>query len=145
MAGWWKQRLFCARSVLFQQRSLCPPGWEGPDDHARHPPRAATRRSSRDSEAKASRNQTGFIGVRQRKWGVYAAEIRDGSKRRWLGSFSTAHEAGLAYDAAAILQKGKKAKTNFRYRCMVTMPRDEAELVDVVRYNLLPLETHEVS
>ncbi|KAL6745896.1 AP2 domain transcription factor, partial [Haematococcus lacustris] len=54
-----------------------------------------------------------YIGVRQRKWGVYAAEIRDGSKRRWLGSFSTAEEAGQAYDAAAMLQKGDMAKTNF--------------------------------
>ncbi|KAJ9514836.1 hypothetical protein QJQ45_028498 [Haematococcus lacustris] len=90
-----------------------------------------------------SRNQTGYIGVRQRKWGVYAAEIRDGSKRRWLGSFSTAEEAGQAYDAAAMLQKGDMAKTNFRYRGAVTIPRDEAELVDVVRFDLLPQDTHE--
>lgn len=30
------------------------------------------------------RNQTGYIGVRMRKWGMFAAEIRDGDKRRWV-------------------------------------------------------------
>jgi hypothetical protein len=69
------------------------------------------------------RNQTGFIGVRMRKWGMYAAEIRDGDKRRWLGSFGTAAEAGFAYDAAAIVQKGTKAKTNFYYTEYETNPR----------------------
>lgn len=69
------------------------------------------------------RNQTGYVGVRQRKWGMFAAEIRDGDKRRWLGSFNTAHEAGLAYDAAAIVQKGTKAKTNFAYADYETNPR----------------------
>ncbi len=69
------------------------------------------------------RNQTGYVGVRQRKWGMFAAEIRDGDKRRWLGSFGTAYEAGLAYDAAAIVQKGNKAKTNFAYQDYETNPR----------------------
>ena len=69
------------------------------------------------------RNQTGYVGVRMRKWGMYAAEIRDGDKRRWLGSFPTAMEAGLAYDAAAIVQKGNKAKTNFAYQDQETNPR----------------------
>ncbi|GIL50373.1 hypothetical protein Vafri_6612 [Volvox africanus] len=86
------------------------------------------------------RNQTGYVGVRMRKWGMFAAEIRDGDKRRWLGSFGTAHEAGLAYDAAAIVQKGTKAKTNFSYMDYETNPRPGAETIPHVRWDLLPEE-----
>lgn len=64
-----------------------------------------------------------YRGVRQRTWGKWVAEIREPivrtttglrkGTRLWLGTFSTAIEAALAYDEASKAMYGPVARLNF--------------------------------
>ncbi|KAL4179142.1 hypothetical protein AMTRI_Chr13g85830 [Amborella trichopoda] len=66
--------------------------------------------SSRErNSVKSSRKPGKYKGVRQRRWGKWAAEIRDPSKkgvRIWLGTYNSEEEAAKAYERAAKKMEG---------------------------------------
>lgn len=59
--------------------------------------------------------KSGYKGVvwnrGARKW---VAQIRVGTKNKYLGSFDNQGDAAMAYDIAAKMYLGPKAKLNFR-------------------------------
>lgn len=57
-----------------------------------------------------------YVGVRRRKWGTFASEIRNplSGSREWLGTFDTPEEAAVVYDVRLRMIRGNgNARTNF--------------------------------
>uniref|UniRef100_A0A0E0DCR6 AP2/ERF domain-containing protein n=1 Tax=Oryza meridionalis TaxID=40149 RepID=A0A0E0DCR6_9ORYZ len=73
--------------------------------------------STTAAATKKRRSKHGILGVHQRTYGRWSAEIRDnvikGSHCLWIGTFDTALEAALAYDAVSRRLYGLNAKANF--------------------------------
>lgn len=75
--------------------------------------------------SQAPQNTRFYRGVRMRKWGNWVGEITTPNKGRrlWLGTFSTAEEAALAYDAAASkFFPGCVARLNFPHLLVSSFP-----------------------
>ncbi|TKW22228.1 hypothetical protein SEVIR_4G215800v4 [Setaria viridis] len=94
--------------------------------------------------AKAEREEAGhpplpvqsfYRGVR-RHYGKYGAEIRDplDSERAWLGTYATAEEAAYAYDIAARVVQGNKARPNFNISPPMPGDDDDAATEIVLAY-----------
>lgn len=76
--------------------------------------RLATRSQNLRNKKISKSNKTGFKGVFKLPNGRFQSSIRVNGKQNYLGVFSTAEEAGLAYDLAAMEFYGEFAKTNFK-------------------------------
>ncbi|ONK77118.1 uncharacterized protein A4U43_C02F3280 [Asparagus officinalis] len=87
---------------------------QNPENSPRKPPAKGSRKGCMQGKGGPENSEYKFRGVRQRTWGKWVAEIREPNRgsRLWLGTFDTALEAAVAYDAAARTLYGSNARVN---------------------------------
>ncbi|GJS14235.1 dehydration-responsive element-binding protein 2D-like protein [Tanacetum coccineum] len=82
--------------------------------HDRRTAQASSRKGCMRGKGGPENASCTYKGVRQRTWGKWVSEIREPNRgsRVWLGTFNSAREAAIAYDAAARRLYGPNAHVN---------------------------------